>query len=380
MAYKEDRNVFVGSLLGSIKGIKLEKKNGVWSSITKNLRKVDRLGSSQAVTAMSWGDEEQKEILIGLADQTVKVYDTEYSGFGSTFKADVGEGKICGVSRFQEGAVIAVQSGHIKIMAHETDGILEIGGPMEKMKHSSLSNNIVATGGKEKELQLWDLEEKKCIFTAKNVRHDYLELRVPVWVSDIDFLPNSNKVAICSKYGHVRIYDPKGHQRRPVFDFHIPEQVLTACSVSASGDKIVVGSGTGHMTAVDTRGKGCLHHQYKGSVGSIREIVCHPTESLIFSVGLDRHLKVHSLESPKLLFKEYLNTKLNCVLVRNELFYKHPKEKAAVDSDCEIIELSDNEENLSSVTHEKRALNKLFEDMESVIDVHKAKKTKRKRV
>ena len=64
--------------------------------------------------------------------------------------------------------------------------------------------NVAATAGKENDLQLWDLNrafdsttQKKsgsgdddgCVFRAKNVCHDKLELRVPIWVSGIAFSP-----------------------------------------------------------------------------------------------------------------------------------------------------------------------------------------------
>lgn len=383
MAFKQDHNIFVGSLIGSFKGMKLDKKDGIWSAVSKNLRKVDSLNSSLAVTAMAWGDEEQREMLIGLADQTVKVYDTEFKSFGSSISVKLGRGKICGLTRIGESLVVAVESGEVKIFAHENkaEHVIDVGGPLEKMKQCPRLLNTVAVGGKEKDLQLWDVESSKCTFAAKNVRHDNLDLRVPVWVSDIDFMPLSSKVVICSKYGHVRIYDPNGQQRRPVFNFQIPEQSLTACSVTGSGSKIIVGSGSGHMCAVDIRSKGLVCHQYKGSVGSIRAIVCHPVEDLLFSVGLDRFIKIHSVDSPKLLYKEYLKTKLNCVLVRQDFFYVHQEEKE--DSDCEIVELCDegqefqptNEEDIKKF-QEKRDFDNLFDSMDQVVEKHKKKKCK----
>lgn len=71
------------------------------------------------------------------------------------------------------------------------------------MRHSKVNKNLIATGGQENELKLFDLEKKVQIFTAKNVPHDMLQLRMPVWISDICFLPNSNVVVTASKYGHV---------------------------------------------------------------------------------------------------------------------------------------------------------------------------------
>lgn len=73
------------------------------------------------------------------------------------------------------------------------------------MRHNKFNKNIIATGGKEHPLQLYDLEQDKVTFKEKNVRHDWLEMRVPIWVSDIGFLPDSSKIATCSRYGYVSI-------------------------------------------------------------------------------------------------------------------------------------------------------------------------------
>ena len=69
-------------------------------------------------------------------------------------------------------------------------------------------NLQIATAGKENRLQLWDLSRPDVVpvFSAKNVKHDKLELRVPVWVTDICF-PDAlspSSVATVSRYGHIR--------------------------------------------------------------------------------------------------------------------------------------------------------------------------------
>ena len=37
------------------------------------------------------------------------------------------------------------------------------------MGHSSVNANIIAIGGKENELKIWNLEKETCTFAAKNV-------------------------------------------------------------------------------------------------------------------------------------------------------------------------------------------------------------------
>lgn len=72
------------------------------------------------------------------------------------------------------------------------------------MRHSKINKHIIATGGQEHELKLFDIERKTRIFLEKNVTHDWLQLRVPIWISDIDFLPHTEQIVTVGRYGHVR--------------------------------------------------------------------------------------------------------------------------------------------------------------------------------
>ena len=44
---------------------------------------------------------------------------------------------------------------------------------------------MFAFGGRENDLGLFDVEKQETIFTARNVPHDWLNLRVPVWIADM---------------------------------------------------------------------------------------------------------------------------------------------------------------------------------------------------
>lgn len=89
-------------------------------------------------------------------------------------------------------------------MEEENGIIINAGQNLDRMRHSKINKNIIATGGNEHELQLFDLQKQQRTFRGKNVPHDWLQLRVPIWISDIDFLPNSEQVATVGKHGHVR--------------------------------------------------------------------------------------------------------------------------------------------------------------------------------
>lgn len=96
-----------------------------------------------------------------------------------------------------------MESGHVALWRDSGETHLLNAGPdLCTMRQHSIDKHIVATGGKENKLKLFDIEKQQSIFEEKNVPHDWLELRVPIWVTDTCFLPD-NSVASCSKYGHV---------------------------------------------------------------------------------------------------------------------------------------------------------------------------------
>ena len=105
--------------------------------------------------------------------------------------------------------LIARKSGHVicpKSEEEEESLVVNAGPDLHRMRQSSSEKKIIATGGIENPLKLFDIEHKKQLFIAKNVKPDSLQLRVPVWVSDIGFLHGSSKLVTTSKYGHVRYF------------------------------------------------------------------------------------------------------------------------------------------------------------------------------
>ncbi|XP_071449887.1 WD repeat-containing protein 74 isoform X2 [Hetaerina americana] len=231
----------------------------------------------------------------------------------------------------------AVESGELNLWTEgSTPRIkqsIKTGPCIDRMRQNPYEKEIIAVGGQESDLSLWNLEaEEKCTFRAKNVPHNYLQLRVPIWVSDIAFMQNSQKIATCSRYGHLRLYDTKA-QRRPVISMDIPEQALTSISACSKEHHVIVGSGTGLLMMVDLRGKGLQSNRYKGFAGGVRDIVCHPTDPYILSVSLDRYLRLHHLHSKELLQKVYLKSKLNCLLMRSDFSLKVEEEESSDEDD-----------------------------------------------
>lgn len=61
----------------------------------------------------------------------------------------------------------------------------QVSGPLSA---GDTCNNGLAFGGNENDLKLYDQTTLQCIWKAKNVPHDNLRLRVPIWITAVAFI------------------------------------------------------------------------------------------------------------------------------------------------------------------------------------------------
>ena len=124
------------------------------------------------------------------------------------------------------------------------------------------------------------------------MKNDFLNLRVPVWITAIDFFnDDNNRVAVGSANHIVRVYDRR-EKRRPVYETDWHEHPITALTLKPGNHSLLVGNSAGHMSEIDLR-NGKQLGAFKGSAGSIRSIVCHKTQPYVGVCGLDRVFKLY---------------------------------------------------------------------------------------
>ncbi|XP_076624688.1 WD repeat domain 74 lethal (2) k09848 isoform X1 [Colletes latitarsis] len=310
-------HLYVGCKSGVFKGVKIDKEH----ILMQNIQNLVSITDNDEVTTMSWGDEEEHEILIACGVKgirSVKVYDTECSMFTCSFFTDIGKGSINGISRYDEAILTAVHSGEVKLwrFKKEDEILIHAGKHLNRMRHSKVNKNIIATGGFQHRLKLFDLEKQSEIFHEKNIAHDWLELEVPIWISDIQFLPSTEQIITVGKYGHIRLYDPK-MQRRPVINLEIKDEALTTLAITQQEKQIIVGSGKGKMNLVDLRAPAKVLNTYKGFAGGVTGIACSTSKPYVVSTSLDRYLRIHHIDTKKLLKQIYLTSKTSCMLLRS---------------------------------------------------------------
>uniref|UniRef100_A0AAV1THU9 Ribosome biogenesis protein NSA1 n=1 Tax=Peronospora matthiolae TaxID=2874970 RepID=A0AAV1THU9_9STRA len=193
-----------------------------------------------------------------------------------------------------------------------------VGKALNVMRLEPALQTVIGVGGKEHDLNLWSLETQQVLFKAKNVSHNKLDMRVPVWVKDLRFLStpgssNGYRVVVGSGYQCVRIYD-SNTKRRPVQQLEkFGEHPIQSLCVSPDETRIYVGDTAGNLDILDVR---TLKHMGRctGPIGSIRDISCHPTLPYIAAVGLDRMVHVFDVNTRKRRHVIYAKQRLNCVL------------------------------------------------------------------
>lgn len=311
MASSALHNVFVGAETGLLKGINAITKS--W----ENINTIDAVNKSNEIKSMCWKNEEEKELFVGMKKGKILVYDTVDSVVSNELNLPIDAVKSNLASLKVQGArlISGVDNGVVQIWGSEGNCIDDIttGGNLHCMAQRE---DLLATGGKETELKIWDLQNTNTpIFKAKNVKNDWLNLRVPVWVTGIEFIPSSDRVVTCTGHHQIRLYDPKSSKRRPVLDMEFDEYPVTAISLRRTNEnQVVVGNTQGKMALVDLR-KGEMIHHFRGFAGGIRDIQCHPDLPIVATCGMDRYLCLHDINSKKLLHKYYLKSRLNCLLI-----------------------------------------------------------------
>ena len=200
---------------------------------------------------------------------------------------------------------------------------MRAGKNLSRMRQNTFDKKIIGVGGKEVELQVWDLTRPDIyLFRAKNVKPDNLCLRQEVWVSDLSFT-SKDTVAVCSKHGQIRLYDMRTEKRRPVMELSWDkDQVSNTAINSVEEQQVIVGTSAGKMGLWDFRvGQGYkgLVRKYGGCVGAVRDIATSQGNQFFCAVGLDRFLRVWSVGKGGKIptHKMYLKSRLNCVLMND---------------------------------------------------------------
>jgi ribosome biogenesis protein NSA1 len=180
---------------------------------------------------------------------------------------------------------------------------------------------LAATGGKENDLQLWDLTpgctRDEPLFSAKNVQDHVLGVRAPVYITGCCIV-DSHVVATLTAHRQVRFYDRRASER-PVQDFQIAREIDRRPTLLSQWNcnKFLVGEAGGDIHLYDTRRGFSSRAKLRGGNGSIRAFAKHPggANGLLATTGLDRRARVFHVPTGRLLVDMYLKQMGTAVLL-----------------------------------------------------------------
>ncbi|CAG9859512.1 unnamed protein product [Phyllotreta striolata] len=316
------------------------------------------------VTAQTF-NKDQTEIVIGYKNGHLHRYDPSGNEYIQTISDLEGEGGIIGLGYADNNSIIAGKSDGCINIRNEKNYVksfkinLHPEGTLDAMVVNP-SGTTIGTGGEKNDFKLWDIETQKCTFHAKSMGHDNLNLPIPTSIRGITFLPDEpNLGCCCTKEGHVLLYDER-IQRRPVVKFIETKASYTTISSAYRERQCLVGTTKGYMQLLDMKAGKCLK-TFTSFTGSITSIACDPTEPIVVSVSLDKHLRMHHLETKELLQKVYMKVNLTSLLIRpviKEEITEGEEQSGNVETNQEIDDEYDN----------------IFNNMEIVSDKIKIKK------
>ncbi|RNA36918.1 WD repeat-containing 74 [Brachionus plicatilis] len=345
-----DYNIFVGTDNGLLKGINSKTRS------FNNLNSMENLTKDKEILQMSWFDQKtQQDIFFCTKDKhlvkfnTLKNIQDPFIQFGSF---DCGLGDLKGMEIIEDKILTCVDKGLMKLWSVNEENLsknlvseIKCGSDIFAIKKNPFNINLIATGGIENDLKVWNLDKTEAIFKAKNVSDNWIQLREPVWVSAIDFL-DENRVVIGTGHHQVRVYDLKTGIRKPIYNLTYGENPITAISVLPDfSNRVIVGNTRGEMEMIDLRSAVSKNDQcktikkYKGFQGTIKSIQIencpqyklNGSDLCVAACGLDRFLRLHHVESSSLFCKVYLKSRLNCLL-----FSKHEPIKPATKQSGEM--------------------------------------------
>ncbi|XP_057662034.1 WD repeat-containing protein 74 [Diorhabda carinulata] len=321
------------------------------------------------VTALTF-DTERKKIFIGYKNGCVHIFDSIQNTYIQEVTNLFGKGSTVGLSYLKTSLIVGKSDGIINIWNGNSNNHFDLNlGENETLNSISCNDNrnCIGTGGEHNDFKIWDIEMQKCIFKAKSLGHDSLNLPIPTSVRGIMFSSEDPHLSYCcTKEGHVLLYDDRA-QRRPVVKFLETKASYTTIASSYRERQCLVGTTRGYMQLLDMKVGKCMK-TFTTFAGSVTDIVCDPIEPYVFSTSLDRHLRVHHLETKELLQKTYMKVNLTTLLVTPAV--KEEKKE------------QDERDNINSVNIEDGVdlddeYETIFQNMEVVGEEKKKKKNKR---
>jgi ribosome biogenesis protein NSA1 len=326
-------------------------ETGLVKKVNASTKKCEILYDKQerngAVIAMCWMIQDQQFALLR-KNSTLEIWEFVDNTFVISRSLHIDIENPCGIVLLNpEQCLCYGENGVCKVipitLECDTSNIaMVVRSPLSTCLYSS---NIASFGGRENDIEQWDMNTNAVIWSAKNVPHDKLSLRVPIWITALDFLTldkNPNQIVSGTGYKHVRIYDTRV-KRQPMLSMDIGDFRVTSVKTLRENN-VYVSDCAGGLQLWDIRA--CRRmHTLRGSSGSIRCIDLDVSRSRICTVSLDRYVCQYDCKTQKSVLSAYIKNRLNCCI---SMDFRGSNDDDSADGDTSDIYDEDDDESDNS--------------------------------
>ena len=204
-------------------------------------------------------------------------------------------------------------------------------------------------------LVLYNIQEEKVEYKAKNLPNDELSLRVPIHDTDIvEFKNNPRLNYVSTAYGEIRLYDKKASPR-PSLNKKITKSKINKIDITDDNNYLFIGDNSGYCAMLDIRKNFSPCKTFKGNTGAIKTLFNIEQNNNLIVAGLDRYVKwfdYNTGDSDKIFVKNRVNS---AILVGFEKNNKFEDEQSEI-KDSEIFneeEEGEEQENYGSNSEEE---------------------------
>ncbi|KAJ7156025.1 WD40-repeat-containing domain protein [Mycena crocata] len=315
-----------GDELGNIKGLRVSP--GI---VPSELTVLDSAKSAVAALSIASTASTSKSVAAAYADGSIAAFSLKENQLQSLhrwketrYRPDQG---FIGLQATQKGVYSCTSNGALRLLPLNSDEKKPILGSLPARLcdwRLASDQTTFAYGGDEVELSVWDTEQALAsdratsldasgtkrkrdalfpgeIWRAKNVQNDGLDLRQPVRINSLVYLPTSTStrhhLVTGTQFGDVRRYDTRA--RRPVSNWKGIGKMGGVKLLEKGFDEheLFVSDHGCNLFSLDLR-NGRVLYSYKGLSGAVTSMA--PSPSLLVSTALDRYSRIHTSHSPPL--------------------------------------------------------------------------------
>ena len=217
---------------------------------------------------------------------------------------------------------------------------------LKRVANSFFNKECVYSLYKNSPLVLYNIQNQKIEFKGKNLPNDELNLRIPMYDTDVVEVKNNPRLNyVSTAYGEIRLYDKKASPR-PSLNKKITNSKINKIDITDDGNYLFIGDNLGYCAMLDIRKNFSPSKVFKGSSCSIRTLVNIEQNNNLIVAGFDRYIRWYDYnngDDEKVFVKNKINSAILVGLEKNKNEEFEDEEEGEID-DGESLEEKESEE------------------------------------